>query len=508
MKKVLLIWAFGLAGLAGCSSSTTQDKTDRKPNILWIFVEDLSPFLGCYGDTINDGHTPIIDGLTSNGVLFERAYATAPVCSASRSAVITGKMQTTLGVHHHRSSRTDEGNVVPDSLRIYLPEEVETIPEMMKEAGYFTFNSGKDDYNFHYDRLDLYDVGTASDYITGMNGWQGNKAEHALSITKDTWTARSSKEQPWFGQIELKGGKAGNQYVREGELLADDELPLPPYFPDVPSHREAWTTHFNANRGTDVRVEEILKQLKEDGELEHTVIFFFSDHGSNTSLRHKQFCYEGGMKVPLIISGDHPFIQKGTRNSDLVSLLDVAATTLEMGGVERPEYFDGQSLFSEDYHARDYVIGARDRCDFTIDRIRTVRTEDFRYIRNFFPERSMMQPGYRDNKPVVKDLKALHKEGKLTPYQDQFWFGDRPKEELYLLKDDPHQINNLAGDPQYQQVLEEHREILENWIKDTNDQGQYPEDPRQLKAVYDLWKDRPQFKGQDVNPEYRQFLGK
>ncbi|GAB3648667.1 sulfatase [Echinicola sediminis] len=505
MKKIILIWLLGLLISCSRSSANHEESVAQQPNILWIFVEDLSPFLGCYGDPINAGHTPILDGLASDGVLFERAYASAPVCSASRSAIITGQMQTTLGLHQHRSSRADEGVVVPDSLRIHLPENLKTIPELMKEAGYFTFNSGKDDYNFHYNRKELYTVGTAADYSVGMNGWQGNKAEHALSITEDTWNARPSKKQPWFGQIELKGGKAGNQYVRDGELLADDAVPLPPYFPDVPSHREAWTTHYNANRGTDARVEAILKQLKKDGELENTIVFFFSDHGSNTSLRHKQFCYEGGMKVPLIISGKHPYIQKGSRNADLVSLLDVAATTLDMGGVALPGYLDGQSLFGQDYRPREYVVGARDRCDFTIDRIRTVRTDKFRYIRNYYPERPMMQPAYRDNLPIVKDLKALHEEEKLTAYQEQFWFGERPVEELYLLEEDPHEINNLATDPEYQQVLAKHRQLLDDWIQQTDDKGQYPEDPRQLEAVYHLWKDRPQFKGKDINPEYRQF---
>ena len=158
-----------------------------KSNILWIVAEDLSPFMGCYDDAFNKGHTPTIDKLASQGVLFTRAFSTAPVCSPSRSALITGIMQTTTGTHQHRSSRTTDGQVVPPALRIHLPNGVRTLPELMKEAGYFTFNSGKDDYNFHYDRKSLYDVGSAPDYQHGMNGWQGNRAEHSRSITEDTW---------------------------------------------------------------------------------------------------------------------------------------------------------------------------------------------------------------------------------------------------------------------------------------------------------------------------------
>lgn len=495
-----------LITLLGCK--TKEKIKAKKPNILWIIAEDLSPFMGCYGDSINAGHTPVIDKLAKDGILFTRAYATAPVCSASRSALITGVMQTTTGTHNHRSSRTTDGVVVPEELRINLPEDMKTIPELMKDAGYFVFNSGKDDYNFHYDRNLLYEVGTKEDYKSGMNGWQGNIAIDYMTVTNHVWSSRKNKDQPWFGQVQIMGGKKDAKYVRDGEKLADNDVPLPPYFPDIPSQRKAWTEHYNANRGSDVTVEKILKQLKADGELENTIIFFFSDHGSNSSLRHKQFCYEGGMLVPLMIKGNHPAIQEGTVSSNLVSLLDVSATTLAMGGVPLPKYLDGQDLFANNYKAPKYMVGARDRCDYTIDRIRTVVSKDFRYIRNYFPERPMLQAGYRDNKPIVKDFKKLHVEGNLTPYQEEHWFGLRPKEELYNLKEDPHQMHNLAEDSEYAAILLEHRNELESWIERTDDKGQYKEDAKQLKATYDLWKDRPRFRDAKINPEYNQFKKK
>ncbi|TYA72040.1 sulfatase [Seonamhaeicola marinus] len=494
-----------------CAFSCAQNKNKepKRPNILWIVAEDLSPFMGCYGDTINQGYTPIIDKLASDGVLFRRAYASAPVCSASRSAFITGKMQTTIGTHQHRSSRTTDGEIVPDELRINLPDSIKTIPELMREAGYFTFNSGKDDYNFHYDRRGLYTVGTEDNYAEGMNGWQGNRAKNYMSFTENVWSSRPSKDQPWFGQIQIMGGKRDYKYVREGEQLEDNEVPLPPYYPDTPVQRKSWTIHYNANRGSDVAVENILNQLEADGALENTIIFFFSDHGSNTSLRHKQFCYEGGMKVPLIIKGNHPSLQKGAVRDDLVSLLDVSATTLAIGGVELPKYLDGQDLFGKNYRNRNYVIGARDRCDFTIDRIRTVVSEKYRYIKNYHPERPMLQASYRDTHANVRDMKKQFNAGSLTPYQEQFWFGKRPHEELYDLENDPHQINNLANEPKLASVLKEHRQVLDTWIKETNDKGQYPESSVQLEATYNLWKEKKQFKNAArVNPEYNQFIVK
>ena len=280
---------------------------------------------------------------------------------------------------------------------------------------------------------------------------------------------------------------------------------MPPYYPSSPSFQEAWAVHYNANRGADANIEDILKQLEADNELDNTIIFFFSDHGSNTSLRHKQFCYEGGMLVPLIIKGNNVNLKKGLVRDDLVSLLDISATTLAMGKAKMPEYLDGKNLFSKDYKERDYVIGARDRCDYTIDKIRTVVSDEYRYIKNYYPERPMLQAGYRDNEPIVKDFKRLYKEGKLTPYQEKHWFGERPAEELYNLEKDPHQMDNLAINTNYKTILIQHRNVLENWIKETNDKGQYPEDLNQLKATYDLWKERPIFKNAKINSECDAF---
>ena len=176
--------------------------TAEKPNVLWIFSEDFSPYMGCYDDAVNAGHTPSIDQLAAEGVLFKRAYMPAPVCSACRSAIITGVMQTTTGTHQHRSGRSMKG-VVPEDTQILLPEGIKTIPDLMREAGYFTFNSGKDDYNFHYDRRKLYTVGTKENYEPGTNGWQGNFAQNFGSFTKDTWGARgrSLSDQQFGGEV-------------------------------------------------------------------------------------------------------------------------------------------------------------------------------------------------------------------------------------------------------------------------------------------------------------------
>lgn len=503
--KLITLSSLMLAGAAYSQSAQDESKSmpAKLPNILWIFVEDLSPLFGCYGDEINQGHTEALDTLADEGILFKRAYVPAPVCSATRSAMIVGAHQVTTGTQHHRSSRASSG-VVPEKRRIYLPEGMKTIPELMREAGYYTFNQGKDDYNFHYDRRALYEAGNAKSYQAGMNGWQGNRASNHKSLHTNTWASRPDSSQPWFGQVTLWGGKGDQQYCPEDELLAPDALMPPPYYPDNDIQRENWVVHYNSVRGHSYQVGKLMKKLEEDGELENTIIFYFSDHGNNKSLRHKQLCYEGGLHVPMIIVGNHPKIKAGTVVNDITSTLDIPATTLALGGVDLPAYLDGQNLFSDTYQPLEYVASARDRCDYTIDKIRTVRTDQFRFIKNYFPERPLMQPQYRDSAPAVVNLKQLHQSGKLTDYQAKHWFGERAVEELYDIEADPHQINNLANDPEYQEVMAKHRELLETWRTEIGD-NEEEEETAQLKSVYELWKKKPVFKNAKVNSEYDQF---
>ena len=183
----------------------------------------------------------------------------------------------------------------------------------------------------------------------------------------------------------------------------------------------------------------------------------------------------------------------------MINALDISATTLALAGIPLPDYLHGQNLFAKDYQPRSFIVSARDRCDYTIDRIRTVRTEKFRYLRNFMTDRILLQAQYRDHWPQTKRLRELHATGKLGKIPTWAFFGKRPAEELYDMEKDPHQVNNLATDPKYKTELERHREILNQWIKNTNDQGEKPESTKHLRAVYERWKNKC------VNPEFDQF---
>jgi arylsulfatase A-like enzyme len=463
-----------------------DDKTTQvtaKPNILWIYCEDLSPWMESYGYPVNAGKTPALDKLSSTGVRFSRCYVPAPVCSACRSGMITGLYQTTTGTHQHRSSRTKES-------AIHLPKGIKTLPQIFREHGYATFNKGKDDYNFVYKRDEHYSVGN-------QKSKPGKKNRFSTKVGQADW-AGVPKGKPWFGQIQLRGGKTGTKGLKD--KVDPAKMKVPPYFPDEEMFRKEWAHHYDTVRVTDGDVNKIMQRLKQDGLLENTIVFFFSDHGNNHSLRHKQFCYEGGVHVPLIISG--PGIPKNAVRQELISALDISATTLALAGIKLPDYLHGQNLFANDYKQRNHVVSARDRCDYTIDRIRTVRTERFRYIKNFLTDRILLQAQYRDPQAPTRRLRELHASGKLGKIPEWAFFGKRPAEELYDMENDPHQVNNLATNSKYADELTRHRELLDTWIKETGDKGEQPESKKNLRAIYQRWGKKC------VNPEFDSFKQK
>lgn len=469
-----------IVSLVFFSSCMTKIEKSSSPNILWIVLEDTSPLLSCYGSTITS--TPNIDNLAEKGMLFKNAIMAAPVCSASRSSIITGMMSTSLGLHNHHSSRTEES-------AIFLPDSINTIPEIFKENGYFTFNNGKDDYNFTYERRDLYE----QDYsFHPLYGKSGERLDISELVDKT----------PFFGQIQLQGGKEVFSSTFKDNVSSPidrSKIKLPPYLPNHPVIVEEYANHLDAIQLTDTKVGDIIAKLKQNGLLENTIVFFFSDHGMRLT-RHKQFLYDGGILVPLIIADfrNTTMSGSGSVSEELISGIDLGPTALAMADIPIPEYMEGRDFFDNSVSPREYVISSRDRCDFTIDRIRSLRSKEFKYIRNFMPERPYSQLTYMDVDGVefVKVMKQLHKENKLNSVQDRFMSSVRPEEELYNIILDPYELNNLANNPDYADELKKYANILDQWIIDTDDKGQYPENEENLKFMLGIWGKNA------INPEY------
>lgn len=474
MKRSVYSFCAAVAFIASGMLPNYVVAADR-PNIVWIFVEDMNGWMGCYGD--DTVPTPNIDAIAKRGTRFDRCYMPAGVCSATRSAIALGAMQTSLGVHNHRSSRRR----VPGEV-INLPDGVKTVYETFRNNGYYVASTGgKNDFNFMWRLEDLYD-----------------HAGKRIGFSGPIWQRRK-EGQPFFAQIQLRGGKnsgkfKGSSHQGKDKVNTDTaKMKVPPYYPDHPIIRREFAHHYDCIRQTDDEVGQIIAALKTDELLDSTIVFFWTDHGMRLP-RHKQWLYEGGIRVPLVVAG--PGIPEDKAREDLVSGIDISVTSLALAGIEPSKHMEGRDIFAENYEPREFVISARDRCDYTIERVRAVTTKRYKYLRNFLTDRPFMQPQYRDGRDYVEIGRRLHKEGKLNPAQAFMWSKKRVPEELYDLETDPHEVVNLADNPKHAKVLSKHRKILTDWIKDTDDKGQYPESTDSLRGVLTRWSK------QAVNPEY------
>lgn len=456
----LAIISLGLLCHAACGAA-------ERPNIVWIIPDDMSANFSCYGETAIE--TPNVDRLAAEGVQFTRAFVTAPVCSTCRSAFITGMYQTSIGAHHHRSGRGVK--------KIHLASDIKLVPQLFQEAGYFTTISGwpinnrlgKTDYNFEWDES-VYD-GT-------------------------DWSERAA-DQPFFAQIQTQGGKLRGDDLQGWERVSRDaetrlnsrtsvdQVVLPAYYPDHPDILRDWAAYLDAVRMTDVMVGEVLERLEREGLRDNTLVIFMTDHGVSHA-RGKQFLYDEGVHVPLVLCG--PGIAAGTIRSDLVEHIDIAALSLAAAGIPLPKKMQAQDILAVDYRPRNAVFAARDRCDETVDHIRSVRTEDYKYIRNFLPNRPHLQPNaYKDKKTILIALREYHAAGKLNATQELLFQDVRPAEELYDLRADPEEIHNLAENPAYKSQLSRMRERLEKWMQDTGDQGREPESAEMFDSDMEVY---------------------
>jgi len=280
-------------------------------------------------------------------------------------------------------------------------------------------------------------------------------------------------------QFQLQGGKYRKANVEHP--VSPDKVVLPPYYPDHPVLREDWAQYLNSVMYVDQEVGKVMARLEADGRAKNTVVFFTTDHGISHA-RGKQFLYEEGTHIPLVVWAPGR-IPAGTVRHELVAEMDIAATSLYFAGIPVPAHMESRPLFGPDVRPREFVISARDRCDETVDRIRSVRKGSFTYIRNYYPERPHLQPNaYKDAKEILKCMRAQYAEGKLSGHPaERLFTAPRPKEELYNRANDRWELSNLADNPAYASTLAEMRAILDQWISQTNDQGQIPE----REAAYD-----------------------
>ncbi|MCD6565309.1 MAG: sulfatase [Bacteroidales bacterium] len=453
-KKVLSLIVIVLMALSCNQQSRNVENDLDKTNILWIVADDLGADLGCYGDSLI--YTPNLDRFASEGVKYNNFYTVTAVCSPSRSTMITGMYPVSINCHQHRTQYKDS-----------LPEGIYPVTKYFKDTGYFTSNgdfrdknrAGKQDYNFKAD-----------------------------SIFDGTDWSQRKPGQPFFSQIQVH--YPHRAFTRDSLFPVDqNSVHLPPYYPDHKIARQDWALYLETIQILDREVGEILKRLDEEGLADSTVVFFFGDQG-RCMVRAKQFMYDGGIHTPLIIRYPGK-MHKGDVKNILVSNVDLAPATLALAGIKIPDYMQGTDFLDPDIPEREYVFTMRDRRDETVDRIRAIRTKNFKYIRNFYPERPYTQfNAYKKRQyPVLTLMQIMHREGKLTPVQDRFMKDTKPSEELYDLTSDPWEIHSLAGDKKYSDTLRYFRKLMDSLLL-KYDKGIYPEDEEEILYAKELMEQR------------------
>jgi N-sulfoglucosamine sulfohydrolase len=425
-----------------------------RPNILWITCEDSNPHLGSYGDTF--AVTPTLDALAGEGVRYTQAFAYTGVCAPSRSCLITGVYPLRLGSHHMRSTTR-------------LPAGLKCFPEYLRQAGYYTSNNVKQDYNFVAPKSTWDDSSNRAHWRNRAPG------QPFFSVFNFTVTHQS---QIFCDEDRYQ---ANTRRLTPGQRRDPAKVPVPPIHPDTPEFRREWARHYENVTAMDYQVADLLAELEHDGLAGETIVFFFSDHGTGMP-GVKMWAWGPSLQVPLLIrfpaKWKHlaPAAPGGTTDR-LVSFVDFAPTVLSLAGVELPPYFQGVAFLGSRAGApRELIFGGKDRQGEAVDTVRYVRDHRFQYLRNYQPHLSYGQfMSYNWQHASTRVWEQLHREGRLTGAPARFFAPRKPLEELYDVHNDPWQVRNLAADPAYAGELARLRALLAQQMHAAGDLGLLPE---------------------------------
>ena len=476
MNKTWALWCtFVIAAMALPAHSTEQA---GRPNILVLMAEDMSARVGAFGDPV--ARTPNIDRLAQQGVRYPNTFTTAGVCAPSRAAHITGMHQIAMGGQHMRTSTYPDGGylAVP-------PAEVKAYPELLRREGYFTWTDVKLDYQFSGSVFSSgpFTIWDAQDRDAHFRWRDRQPGQPFYGLVNFAVTHESGIFQP-LGNWPNSMSHFVMQVMRA--LLAPDapEMPptdpetivLPPYLPDVPAVRADIARHYDNIAIMDWEVGQILAGLEADGLAESTIVIWTTDHGDGLP-RSKRELYDTGIKVPMVIRWPEKYrpagVPAGAVDMRMVSFVDLAPTILRLAGAELPDYLQGRDLSHSE--PRQYIFASRDRIDEVPDRQRAVRDRQYKYVRSWYPDLPGGHPlKFRDNLDMMQAMWSLLEEGKLNE-QQRLWFEPSGKERLFDLDVDPWELNDLAGDPEYAQVLTRMRGALETWRNEVGDWSDEPE---------------------------------
>lgn len=442
-----LIKAVAAGGIAASTKALAQPQGDRNklPNILWLVSEDHSPFLGAYGDSV--AHSPVVDALAKNGVLYRHAYANAPVCAPSRFGILTGCYPESSAPAQHMRAMAN------------LPTIMRTYPEYMRSLGYYCTNNDKTDYNCDVEPARIWNESSSTAH------WRNRPKDTPFLAVFNYMTTHESR---LFRPTPVSGP------------VKPEQVQIPPYLPDTTALRTDFASYYNLIAQMDAELGEKLAELEADGLAEDTIVFYYSDHGGALP-RSKRYCYEEGLRAALIVHFPPKWqhlspVPMGSEVAHPVSLLDLAPTILSIAGVPKPAQMHGHAFLGR-HRAKPapYAFGMRNRMDERYDFVRTACDGRYRYIRNYMPHRPWGV--YSSFEWIAKGYQSWDEArlaGTLTPEQSRF-FGRKPYEEFYDLDRDPHQLVNLIGDQPLARTIATFRRALDQHMLDIRDNGFIPE---------------------------------
>ncbi len=425
-----------------------------RPNFVWLISEDNSThYLKLFDE--HGAETPRIAALAKDGLLFKNAFSNAPVCSVARTTLITGCYGPRIGTQFHRRS-----------VSVPMPEGLKMFPAYLRDAGYYTANNSKKDYNAD----------------EGKGVWDE-------SSRKASWRKRAI-DQPFFYKQSFTTTHESSLHFPEKVMKNEqtktdpDTVFVAPYHPDTPTFRYTNARYHDRIQAVDQQIGQVVDRLAADGLLENTFVFYFGDHGGVLP-RGKGYAYESGLHVPLVVRVPENWqhlvnAKRGSSVNGFVSFIDFGPTLLHLAGIDVPSQVDGRPFLGSDVsmdevNKRDEAFGYADRFDEKYDLVRTLRKGKYEYVRNYQPFNfDGLQNNYRYKMLAFTEWRQLYEAGKLNAIQRQF-FEPRAAEALYDIESDPHETTNLATDPTFAAVTTAMRARLSEIVKELPELSMYPE---------------------------------
>jgi len=462
-------------GVANDDKDRSGPSAVKRPNILILMAEDMSARVGAFGDPV--AQTPNLDMLSETGVRFPNTFTTAGVCAPSRAAHITGMHQVSIGAQHMRTR-----SFQPTPYRAVPPIDVKAYPELLRQAGYYTFTNHKLDYQF-------------SDYGAGSGPFTIWDHEGDAS----GWTKRG-EGQPFFGLINFGTTHESQMFDKNveknrksgrGSVTDPGQVTVPPYYPDTALVRKDIAQQYDNVHEMDRQVGEWLNRLEADGLMDNTIVIWTTDHGDGLP-RAKREVYDSGIKVPMILHWPESLrpeaVEAGSVDQRLVSFIDFAPSVLTWAGVDVPGFMQGKATLADRDEKREFIYASKDRLDEMPFRERAVRDQRYKYLYNYIPgEPGATKLAYREQLDIMGELWAWYESDRMNE-QQAFWFKPRPQEELYDLQADPHEVNNLAEDPGFTTELKRMRAAFADWQSSVEDWSNTPE----LEMMLEFWPDGKQ----------------